>query len=179
MMNPYLRIGIEKSLFRDKISCPVQAAEKLPFSNHKASVILGTFHCGGAVCLSGSAFQKRFQKNLNFFFCFEVLCFWCFQIILMCWSQKWFLKNKKTLLTHFSEWKALWKATTTTTTLQNTKNNVLTHISKTILIKKPYSNNKCIANVNHMNLHQKQWRDNYIQNKFCTAKVEGNVSQHW
>jgi len=64
-------------------------------------------------CLFGSAFQKHFRKNLKFFF-FEVICFWCFQIILMCWSQKWFLKNKKILLAHFSEWKALWKATTTT-----------------------------------------------------------------
>jgi len=69
----------------------------------------------------GIAVGKHFSKNLNFFFfffCFEVICFWCFQIILMCWSQKWFLKNKKILLAYFSEWKALWKATTTT--LSNT-----------------------------------------------------------
>jgi hypothetical protein len=54
------------------------------------------------------------EKNWIFFFYFELICFLCFQIILMCWSQKWFLKNKKILLAYFSEWKALWKATTTT-----------------------------------------------------------------
>jgi len=68
-----------------------------------------------SMCLFGSAFQKHFQKNLKFFFFyFEVICFWYFQIILMCWSQKWFLKNKKILLAHFFEWKTLWKTTITT-----------------------------------------------------------------
>jgi hypothetical protein len=33
-------------------------------------------------------------------------------------ATPWFLKNKKILLAHFSEWKTLWKATTTT--LKNT-----------------------------------------------------------
>jgi hypothetical protein len=33
-------------------------------------------------------------------------------------ATPWFLKNKKILLAHFSEWKTLWK--TTTTTLKNT-----------------------------------------------------------
>jgi hypothetical protein len=33
---------------------------------------------------------------------------------LMCWYQKWFLKNKKTSLACISARKAIWKATTTT-----------------------------------------------------------------
>jgi len=61
----------------------------------------------------GSAFGKRFRKNL-YFFLFWINMFLCFQIILMCWFQKWFLKNKKILLAYFSKWKAFWKATTTT-----------------------------------------------------------------
>jgi uncharacterized membrane protein YfbV (UPF0208 family) len=32
----------------------------------------------------------------------------------MCWCQKWFLKNEKTLLACISARKAIWKATTTT-----------------------------------------------------------------
>ena len=60
-------------------------------------------------------FSKAFSKKFEiFFFYFEVICFWYFQIILMCWSQKWFLKNKKILLAHFFEWKTLWKTTITT-----------------------------------------------------------------
>jgi len=43
-------------------------------------------------------FKSVSEKIWNFFFCFEIICFWCFQIILMCWSQKWFLKNKKNII---------------------------------------------------------------------------------
>jgi len=39
-------------------------------------------------------FKSVFEK-IWIFFCFELICFWYFQIILMCWYQKWFLKNKK------------------------------------------------------------------------------------
>jgi hypothetical protein len=73
-------------------------------------------------------FKSVFEK-IWIFFCFELICFWYFQIILMCWYQKWFLKNKKKiLLAYFSEWKALWKATTTTTTLPNTHHGAIAHV---------------------------------------------------
>ena len=42
-------------------------------------------------------FKSVFEK-IWIFFCFELICFWCFQIILMCWYQKWFLKNKKNII---------------------------------------------------------------------------------
>ena len=42
-------------------------------------------------------FKNVFYKIWIFFF-FELICFWCFQIILMCWTQKWFLKNKKNII---------------------------------------------------------------------------------
>jgi len=43
-----------------------------------------------------------------------VCTFW---IVLMCWCQKWFLKNKKTSLIYILAWKVIWK--TLTTTLSN------------------------------------------------------------
>jgi len=61
-------------------------------------------------------FNLLFGEFQIFFFCFllklSVVCtFW---IVLMCWYQKWFLKNKKTSLACISARKAIWKATTTT-----------------------------------------------------------------
>jgi hypothetical protein len=47
----------------------------------------------------GNAAAAAFPKNLNFFFLlkFNMVCtFW---IVLMCWCQKWFLKNEKISLT--------------------------------------------------------------------------------
>jgi hypothetical protein len=52
--------------------------------------------------------------NLNFFFLlkFNMVCtFW---IVLMCWCQKWFLKNKKTSLACILARKVIWKAFTIT-----------------------------------------------------------------
>jgi len=40
--------------------------------------------------------------------------FCMFWIFLMCWYQKWFLKNKKKSLACISAWKVIWKATATT-----------------------------------------------------------------
>jgi len=49
----------------------------------------------------GTRFNPHFQKNLIFFFLkFNIVCtFW---IVLMCWYQKWFLKNKK------NHWHVFW-----------------------------------------------------------------------
>ena len=67
----------------------------------------------------GAAFAPAFCPNLNFFFVLLKLSAVCtFWIVLMCWCQKWFLKNKKTSLACISARKAIWK--TTTTTLPNT-----------------------------------------------------------
>ena len=58
---------------------------------------------------------NSFLQNFNFFFVLLKLSAVCtFWIVLMCWYQKWFLKNKKTLLACFSARKAIWKATITT-----------------------------------------------------------------
>jgi hypothetical protein len=58
---------------------------------------------------------NRVPKKFNFFFFllkFNMVCtFW---IVLMCWCQKWFLKNKKTSLACISAQKVIWKATATT-----------------------------------------------------------------
>ena len=63
----------------------------------------------------GNAVQTAFPKNSKFFFFllkFNMVCtFW---IVLMCWCQKWFLKNKKTSLACISAQKVIWKATATT-----------------------------------------------------------------
>jgi len=73
----------------------------------------GNEHQRGSVWLCCSTY---FSANFNFFFFFllklsAVCTFW---IVLMCWYQKWFLKNKKTSLACISARKAIWKATTTT-----------------------------------------------------------------
>jgi hypothetical protein len=62
----------------------------------------------------GNAAAAVFSKNLNFFFLlkFNMVCmFW---IVLMCWCQKWFLKNKKISLTCILARKVIWKAPATT-----------------------------------------------------------------
>ena len=54
------------------------------------------------------------EKELKNFFLlkFNMVCMlW---IVLMCWCQKWFLKNKKTSLACISAQKVIWKATATT-----------------------------------------------------------------
>jgi len=55
-----------------------------------------------------------FSANFNFFFLLKLSAVCTFWIVLMCWYQKWFLKNKKTSLVCISARKAIWKATTTT-----------------------------------------------------------------
>jgi len=61
----------------------------------------------------GNAVQTAFPKSLIFFLLkFNMVgMFW---IVLMCWYQKWFLKNKKTSLACISAWKVIWKAIVTT-----------------------------------------------------------------
>jgi len=53
---------------------------------------------------------RKFPENLKFFFLlkFNMVCtFW---IVLMCWCQQWFLKNKKTSLACILTRKVIWKA---------------------------------------------------------------------
>jgi hypothetical protein len=62
----------------------------------------------------GTWFNPRSQKIWIFFFLlkFNMTCkFW---IVLMCWCQKWFLKNEKTSLTCILTQKVIWKAPATT-----------------------------------------------------------------
>jgi len=66
---------------------------------------LGTF---------GTVFVPAFRVNLNFFFLLKLSAVCTFWIVLMCWCQKWFLKNKKTSLACISARKAIWKAPATT-----------------------------------------------------------------
>jgi len=55
------------------------------------------------------------SSNFEFFFLLLKLSVVCiFWIVLMCWCQKWFLKNEKTSLTCISARKAIWKAPATT-----------------------------------------------------------------
>jgi len=69
-------------------------------------------------CLLGSVWlccSTCFSANFKFFFFLLKLSAVCtFWIVLMCWYQKWFLKNKKTSLVCISARKAIWKATITT-----------------------------------------------------------------
>jgi len=48
------------------------------------------------------------------FFLLKLNAVCTFWIVLMCWCQKWFLKNKKTSFACISARKAIWKATATT-----------------------------------------------------------------
>ena len=72
--------------------------------------------------LFGNAVQTAFPNNSKFFFWLKFNMFCMFWIVLMCWCQKWFLKNEKTSLACISAWKVIWKATATT--LPNTKFNM-------------------------------------------------------
>jgi len=53
-------------------------------------------------------------SNFEFFFLLKLSVVCTFWIVLMCWCQKWFLKNEKTSLACISAWKAIWKITATT-----------------------------------------------------------------
>ena len=55
---------------------------------------------------------------MKIFFLLKLSAVCNFWIVLMCWCQKWFLKNKKTLLACISTRKAIWK--TPATILPNT-----------------------------------------------------------
>jgi len=62
----------------------------------------------------GNAFVPAFCANLIFFFLLKLNMVCTFWIVLMCWCQKWFLKNKKKSLACISARKAIWKAPATT-----------------------------------------------------------------
>jgi len=64
--------------------------------------------------LFGSAVELVFDQISIFFFLLKLSAICTFWIVLMCWCQKWFLKNEKTSLACISAQKAIWKATTTT-----------------------------------------------------------------
>ena len=81
--------------------------------NHHGS---GVFY--GCLVLRLNLLFTEFQF---FFFLLKLSAVCTFWIVLMCWCQKWFLKNKKTSLACISARKAIWKATTTT--LPNTQHN--------------------------------------------------------
>jgi len=61
----------------------------------------------------GTRLRRRSQKIWFFFLLkFNMVCtFW---IVLMCWCQKWFLKNEKTSLACILARKVIWKAPATT-----------------------------------------------------------------
>jgi hypothetical protein len=74
------------------------------FQTKDLSKIKGCLDCGWTALL----------KKIEFCFSF-ILLFLCFCIVLMCWCQKWVLKNeKKILFWCISKQKALWKTTSTT-----------------------------------------------------------------
>jgi len=60
-----------------------------------------------------NAVVTPFLKNLNFFL-LKFNMIYMFWIVLMCWCQKWFLKNKKTSLACILARKVIWKAPATT-----------------------------------------------------------------
>jgi hypothetical protein len=55
-----------------------------------------------------------FLTEFKIFFLLKLSAICTFWIVLICWCQKWFLKNKKISLTCISARKTIWKATTTT-----------------------------------------------------------------
>jgi len=61
----------------------------------------------------GNAVERVFLKILNFFL-LKFNMVYMFWIVLMCWCQKWFLKNEKTLLACILTRKIIWKAPATT-----------------------------------------------------------------
>jgi len=64
--------------------------------------------------LFGIVFVTVFHQILNIFFLPKLSAVCTFWIVLMCWCQKWFLKNEKTSLACISARKAIWKASATT-----------------------------------------------------------------
>ena len=71
-----------------------------------------------------------------FFFLLKLSAVCTFWIVLMCWYQKWFLKNEKISLACISARKAIWKATVTTlpnTLLIESCMSLVKSISKLIL----------------------------------------------
>jgi hypothetical protein len=60
----------------------------------------------------GMRFNLRFQK-IWFFFLLKFNMIYTFWIVLMCWCQKWFLKNEKISLTCILTRKVIWKASAT------------------------------------------------------------------
>jgi hypothetical protein len=58
------------------------------------------------------------SQNILIFFLLKFNIIYMFWIVLMCWCQKWFLKNEKTSLTCILTRKVIWKAPATT--LSNT-----------------------------------------------------------
>ena len=85
-------------------------------------------------CL-GTRLRLRSQKIWNcFFFLLKFNMVYMFWIVLMCWCQKWFLKNEKTSLACILARKVIWKAPATT--LPNTLVQVLnTRQMKMVKIK--------------------------------------------
>ena len=61
----------------------------------------------------GNAVERVFLKIKNFFL-LKFNMVYMFWIVLMCWCQKWFLKNEKTLLACILTRKIIWKALATT-----------------------------------------------------------------
>jgi hypothetical protein len=78
------------------------------FQNRNHILVVGNVWERGCGCV---------PKKINFFSLkFNMVCmFW---IVLMCWCQKWFLKNEKTSLACILTWKVIWKVPATT--LSNT-----------------------------------------------------------
>jgi len=64
------------------------------------------------LCL-GTRPQPRSQKFWNFFFLLKLNMVYMFWTVLMCWCQKWFLKNEKTSLAYILARKVIWKAPAT------------------------------------------------------------------
>ena len=58
--------------------------------------------------------KRCFSQIQSFFLLLKLSSVCTFRIVLMCWYQKWFLKNKTTSLACISARKAIWKATATT-----------------------------------------------------------------
>ena len=65
-------------------------------------------------CLVLRLYLRFVQIWICFFFLLKLNAVCTFWIVLMCWCQKWFLKNKKTSLACISARKAIWKAPATT-----------------------------------------------------------------
>jgi hypothetical protein len=54
--------------------------------------------CSVTLSLFGSAVEPAFHQILIYFFLLKLSAVCTFWIVLMCWCQKWFLKNKKNII---------------------------------------------------------------------------------